>query len=148
MKAQVLTRETIRGLGVHKRTLPEFGIGDTVAVSLRVKELDKVQTDKTGKEVYKERIQLFQGDVIARRKKGASSTFIVRKVANGVGVERIFPDHAPVVEKVEIVRRGSVRRAKLYYVRDRVGKSARIAPAKEKKTGRGAEQLEAAASSE
>jgi large subunit ribosomal protein L19 len=130
MKAQKLTKETIRDLGIQKRQLPDFTIGDTIAVSLKVKELDKVQTEKTGKEVYKERIQLFQGDVIARHKKGASSSFIVRKITNGVGVERIFPDNAPIVDRVEVVRKGSVRRAKLYYIRDRVGKSARI---KEKK---------------
>jgi large subunit ribosomal protein L19 len=130
MKAQGLTRETIREIGVQDRQLPEFGIGDTVAVSLRVKEIDKVQTEKTGKDVYKERIQIFQGDVIARRKKGASGTFTVRKITNGVGVERIFPDYSPSLDSISVVRRGAVRRAKLYYIRDRVGKSARI---KEKK---------------
>jgi large subunit ribosomal protein L19 len=135
MKAQGFTRETIREIGVQDRQLPEFGIGDTVAVSLRVKELDKVQSDKTGKEVYKERIQVFQGDVIARHKNGASSSFIVRKITNGVGVERIFPDHAPIIEGIDVVRRGAVRRAKLFYIRDRVGKSARI---KEKKMVSGA----------
>lgn len=114
MKAKQLTRETIRSIGMQERQLPEFGIGDKIAVSLRVKEGDK------------ERIQIFEGDVIARRKKGASSSFTIRKITNGVGVERILPDHSPLIDDIKVIRRGDVRRAKLYYVRERLGKSARI----------------------
>lgn len=114
MKAQGLTRETIRNIGIREQQLPKFSIGDTVAVSLRIKDGDK------------ERIQVFQGSVIARHTKGASSSFTVRKITNGVGVERIFPDHAPIIEDIKVIRRGAVRRAKLYYVRDRVGKMTRI----------------------
>lgn len=114
MKAKQLTRETIREIGTQNRQLPEFGVGDRIAVSLRIKEGDK------------ERIQVFEGDVIARRKKGASSSFTVRKITNGVGVERIIPDHSPLIESIKVIRQGTVRRAKLYYLRDRVGKSSRI----------------------
>ena len=73
------------------------------------------------------RVQVFEGDVIARRGSGSAETFTVRKISfNGVGVERIFPVHAPVIDKIEVLRRGKVRRAKLYYLRDRVGKKAKI----------------------
>ena len=94
--------------------LPEFGSGDTVRVHVRIKEGDK------------ERIQVFQGDVISRRGGGTGATFTVRKISSGVGVERIFPVHSPNVAKVERVRKGMVRRSKLYYLRDLTGKSARI----------------------
>jgi large subunit ribosomal protein L19 len=130
MKAQGFTRETIREIGTRDHKFPEFSVGDTIAVSLRIKELDKAQAEKTGTEVYKERIQVFQGDVIARFKKGASSSFTVRKISNGVGVERIFPDHAPIIARIEVIRKGAVRRAKLYYIRKRVGKAARISEKK------------------
>ncbi len=95
--------------------LPKFNVGDTVRVHFRIVEGEK------------ERIQVFEGVVIAR--KGAESpaaTFTVRRVAFGEGVERVFPLHSPRVEKVEVIREGQVRRAKLYYLRDRVGKSARV----------------------
>ena len=95
--------------------LPDFGPGDTVKVHVRVTEGER------------SRIQLFEGDVIARRGSGARETFTVRKISfNGVGVERIFPVHAPVIDKIEVLRHGKVRRAKLYYLRDRVGKKAKI----------------------
>ncbi|MGA0255195.1 MAG: 50S ribosomal protein L19 [Bacteroidetes bacterium] len=94
--------------------LPEFEAGDTVNVHVRVVEGEK------------ERIQQYQGVVIAFRASGARRTFTVRKVSNGVGVERVFPLNSPKIAKIEVVRRGSVRRAKLYYLRERVGKSARI----------------------
>ena len=94
--------------------LPEFGPGDTVNVHVRVIGGDK------------ERIQQYQGVVIAMQGKGAGRTFTVRKVSNGVGVERIFPLYSPKIAKVERVRQGHVRRAKLYYLRSRRGKSARI----------------------
>lgn len=115
MKANKLTKETISQIGITDRGFPTFNIGDTLAVSLRIKEGDK------------ERIQIFEGDVIARNIHGISSTFTVRKIsANAVGVERIFPDYSPLIESIKVVRRGDVRRAKLYYLRDRVGKAARV----------------------
>lgn len=115
MKANKLTKETICGLGVEPRAFPDFSIGDTIAVSQWITEGTK------------KRIQVFQGDVIASHQKGASSTFMVRKIgANSVAVERIYPYYAPFIESISIVKRGKVRRAKLYYVRDRVGKKARI----------------------
>ena len=93
--------------------LPEFGPGDTLKVHVRVVEGTK------------ERIQVFQGAVIARQGDGMRETFTVRNVSYGVGVERTFPVHAPSVAKIEVVSRGDVRRAKLYYLRDRVGKAAK-----------------------
>lgn len=96
------------------KDVPPFRAGDTVRVNVRVKEGDK------------ERIQAFEGVVIARRGAGVSETFTVRKVSNGVGVERIFPVHSPMLESITVVRRGAVRRAKLYYLRDVTGKAARI----------------------
>ena len=93
---------------------PEFAPGDTIRVHVRVKEGDK------------ERIQVFQGVVIGRRGGGTRETFTVRKISGGVGVERIFPFHSPIIDKVELMRRGKVRRAKLYYLRNLRGKAARI----------------------
>lgn len=97
-----------------KRQLPEFFPGDTVKVQLKVHEGDK------------ERIQAFEGVVIRRRGDGLRATFTVRKVTYGVGVERTFPIHSPLLEKIERTRRGRVRRAKLYYLRTLKGKAARI----------------------
>lgn len=97
-----------------KDDLPDFRAGDTVRVHVRVVEGEK------------ERIQIFQGVVIARRGGGTRETFTVRKISGGVGVERIFPLHSPVIDRIEVVRRGKVRRAKLYYLRDLRGKAARI----------------------
>jgi large subunit ribosomal protein L19 len=114
MKAHSLTRETIRHIGEKEQQIPEFAVGDTVAVSLKVKEGDK------------ERIQVFQGDVIARHKKGASSSFVVRKFSNGVAVERILPENSPLIQGLTVIRHGVVRRAKLYYLRDREGKASRL----------------------
>ena len=94
--------------------IPDFRAGDTVRVHARIVE---------GKS---ERIQVFEGVVIKRRGEGVSETYTVRKISNGVGVERTFPVHTPRVEKIEVVRQGRVRRAKLYYLRDRQGKAARI----------------------
>lgn len=99
--------------------LPEFHPGDTLIVHVRVREGDK------------ERIQVFKGDVIQIRGGGTSATVTVRKVSNGVGVERIFPLHAPSIAKFEVVRRGDVRRAKLFYLRGLTGRAARI---KERRT--------------
>ncbi len=97
-----------------KDDIPEFGPGDTVRVHVRVLEGEK------------ERIQLFQGAVIGRQGNGSTETFTVRKVSKGIGVERIFPLHSPRVAKVERLRRGKVRRGKLFYLRGLKGKSARI----------------------
>ncbi|MDE3128747.1 MAG: 50S ribosomal protein L19 [Gemmatimonadota bacterium] len=98
--------------------IPAFRPGDTLRVNVRVKEGDK------------ERIQAFEGVCIARRGSGVSETFTVRKISNGVGVERIFPVHSPMIGSLDVVRRGRVRRAKLYYLRHLTGKATRI---KEKK---------------
>ncbi len=100
------------------KDVPPFRAGDTVRVNVRVKEGDK------------ERLQAFEGVVIARKGEGVSKTFTVRKISNGVGVERIFPLHSPMLESVNVVRRGRVRRAKLFYLRELTGKATRI---KEKK---------------
>ncbi|RJQ84939.1 MAG: 50S ribosomal protein L19 [Desulfobacteraceae bacterium] len=94
--------------------IPDFVPGDTVRVHVKIKEGDK------------ERIQVFQGVVISRRKGGINSSFTVRKVSYGVGVERVFPLHSPVVDHIEVVTRGRVRRAKIYYLRRLRGKAARI----------------------
>ncbi|MBC5737885.1 MULTISPECIES: 50S ribosomal protein L19 [Oscillospiraceae] len=93
---------------------PKCDIGDTVRVHIRVKEGNR------------ERIQVFEGTVIAKKHGGIEETFTVRRISYGVGVEKVFPVHAPSIEKIEVVRHGRVRRAKLYYLRDRVGKSAKI----------------------
>lgn len=97
-----------------KTELPKFEIGDTVVVHNKIVEGTR------------ERIQLFEGTVIAKRHGGISETFTVRRIAYGVGVEKTFPLHSPKVAKVEVIRHGKVRRAKLYYVRDRVGKAAKV----------------------
>ena len=94
--------------------VPEFAAGDTVKVHVKVVEGNR------------QRVQVFQGVVIARRGGGVNESFTVRKVSFGVGVERTFPLHSPIIDKIELVSRGDVRRAKLYYLRDRVGKAARI----------------------
>jgi large subunit ribosomal protein L19 len=98
---------------------PEFAPGDTIRVQYRVREGDK------------SRLQAFEGVCIARRGGGLGETFMVRKISSGIGVERVFPLHVPTVEQIEVVRRGRVRRAKLYYLRELRGKSARI---REKRT--------------
>lgn len=97
-----------------KTELPKFEIGDTVVVHNKIVEGSR------------ERIQLFEGTVIAKRNGGISETFTVRRIAYGVGVEKTFPLHSPKVAKVEVIRHGKVRRAKIYYVRDRVGKAAKV----------------------
>ncbi len=94
--------------------IPDFGPGDTVRVHVKIKEGDK------------ERIQVFEGVVIRKRKGNIGATFTVRKVSYGIGVERIFPLHSPAIEKIEVIRRGKVRRSRLYYLRGLKGKAARI----------------------
>ena len=108
---QTLEREEIARLG---RTIPAFAPGDTVVVSVNVVEGTR------------KRLQAFEGVVIAKRNRGLNSSFIVRKVSSGEGVERTFHTHSPLIASIEIKRRGDVRRAKLYYLRERSGKSARI----------------------
>jgi len=100
--------------GQLKEEKPSVSIGDTVKVHVKIREGEK------------ERIQIFEGTAIARRGSGVSETFTVRRLSYGVGVERVFPFHSPNVVKVETVRRGRVRRAKLYYLRGRVGKAAKV----------------------
>ncbi len=102
-----------------KTHLPEFRPGDTVKVNFQVKEGDKV------------RIQVFQGVVISRRGSGTGETFTVRKISGGIGVERVFPVHSPKIDSLEVLRAGKVRRAKLFYLREKTGKAARI---KERRT--------------
>ena len=97
-----------------KAEVPSFRIGDTVKVHVKIKEGEKY------------RIQVFEGTVIAKKHGGINETFTVRRVAHGCGIERVFPVHSPVVDKVEVVRTGKVRRSKLYYLRDRVGKAAKV----------------------
>ena len=100
--------------GSIKAEKPQFNVGDTVRVDVRIKDGDR------------ERIQAFEGTVIAKKHGGISETFTVRRVAHGCGIERVFPLHSPVVDRVEVIRKGKVRRAKLYYLRDRVGKAAKV----------------------
>ncbi len=97
-----------------KENAPQVNIGDTVRVHVKIREGER------------ERIQLFEGTVIAKNNSGVAETFTVRRVTYGVGVERVFPVHSPNVDKVELVRKGKVRRSKLYYLRDRVGKAAKV----------------------
>ncbi|HEB58396.1 MAG TPA: 50S ribosomal protein L19 [Gammaproteobacteria bacterium] len=97
-----------------KADVPEFGPGDTVVVQVKVKEGNR------------ERLQAFEGVVIARRNRGLNSSFTVRKISHGEGVERVFQTHSPLIDNIKVKRRGDVRRAKLYYLRERQGKSARI----------------------
>ena len=96
------------------KQIPEFGPGDTVVVQVKVKEGDR------------ERIQAFEGIVIAKRNRGLNSAFTVRKISHGTGVERVFQTHSPLISEIQVKRRGDVRRAKLYYLRDLTGKAARI----------------------
>lgn len=97
-----------------KSEIPEFSIGDTVKISVNIREGER------------ERIQMFEGTVIARKGSGVAETFTVRRVSYGVGVERVFPVHSPNVKDIQVIRHGKVRRSKLYYLRDRVGKAAKV----------------------
>lgn len=97
-----------------KENVPSFNVGDTVKVYNKIKEGNR------------ERIQIFEGTVIKRQNGGAKETFTVRKFSNGVGVEKTWPLHSPIVTKIQVVRKGKVRRAKLYYLRERIGKKAKV----------------------
>lgn len=115
MKAANYSKETILEIGTESRNFPDFRVGDSVEVSLFVTEGSK------------ERLQSFAGDVIAYRRHGIATTFTVRRIgANNVGVEKIFPYYSPIINAIKVLKRGRVRRAKLFYVRDRIGKAARI----------------------
>ena len=105
--------KTIAASSVKSEIL-EFSIGDTVKISVNIREGER------------ERIQMFEGTVIARKGSGVAETFTVRRVSYGVGVERVFPVHSPNVKDIQVVRHGKVRRSKLYYLRDRVGKAAKV----------------------
>lgn len=107
-KIEMIEKEQMR------TDLPDFKAGDTVKVHVKIKEGDK------------ERIQVFEGTVIKKRKGNNKASFIVRKISYGIGVERIFPLHSPLIEKIDIIQRGRVRRARLFYLRKRRGKAARI----------------------
>ncbi|MCF8198527.1 MAG: 50S ribosomal protein L19 [Sulfuritalea sp.] len=122
---QQLETEEMERLGA---TVPDFAPGDTVIVSVKVVEGDR------------KRVQAFEGVVIAKRNRGLNSNFIVRKISSGEGVERTFQTYSPLIASIEVKRRGDVRRAKLYYLRDRSGKSARI---KEKLTRRASPAVKA-----
>ena len=126
MIEQLEQEEAARVLG--DKEIPDFSAGDTLRVHVRIKEGER------------ERIQVFEGVCIARNGGGLNESYTVRKISFGEGVERVFPVYSPNVEKIEIKRKGKVRRAKLYYLRDRRGKSARIA---ERVSGRGIEKREA-----
>ncbi|MEE9423527.1 MAG: 50S ribosomal protein L19 [Methylococcales bacterium] len=111
-----MMNEIIKQIEAEQMTkdIPEFGSGDTVVVQVRVKEGNR------------ERLQAFEGVVIARRNRGLNSAFTVRKISHGEGVERVFQTYSPLIESIQVKRRGDVRRAKLYYLRDLSGKAARI----------------------
>ena len=115
---QMLEAETVAALSEGKK-IPEFRAGDTLRVGVKVVEGDR------------SRVQMYEGVCIARSNKGVNSNFTVRKISFGEGVERVFPLYSPIIESIEVVRRGDVRRAKLYYLRGRTGKAARIAERRE-----------------
>ena len=120
---EIIEREEIDRL-TEARELPEFGPGDTVRINVKVTEGSR------------ERVQAFEGVCIARKNRGLNSSFTVRKISYGEGVERIFPLYSPVIDSIQVVRRGAVRRAKLYYLRGRRGKSARIAEKRDDRRGK------------
>lgn len=115
MKASYLTKETVLSVGLTERNFPNFNVGDTIEVDQLIQEGDK------------ERVQKFAGYVIAFHHNGAGTTFIVRKIASGgIGVEKIFPYYSPTISAIKVVKEGHVRRAKLFYLRDAVGKAAKV----------------------
>ncbi|HET9336803.1 MAG TPA: 50S ribosomal protein L19 [Sphingomicrobium sp.] len=127
---QMLEAETVAALSEGK-TIPDFRPGDTLRVGVKVVEGERA------------RVQMYEGVCIARSNKGVNSNFTVRKISFGEGVERVFPLYSPIVDSIEVVRRGAVRRAKLYYLRGRRGKSARIAERRDTRPEKGTESSEA-----
>jgi len=123
---QMLEAETVAALSEGKK-IPEFRAGDTLRVGVKVVEGDR------------SRVQMYEGVCIARSNKGVNSNFTVRKISFGEGVERVFPLYSPIIDSIEVVRRGAVRRAKLYYLRGRRGKSARIAERRDTRPAKGSE---------
>jgi large subunit ribosomal protein L19 len=123
---QQLEREQVERL-TGERAVPEFAAGDTVRVNVKVIEGNR------------ERVQAFEGVCIARRNRGVNSSFTVRKISYGEGVERVFPLYSPRIDSIEVVRRGRVRRAKLYYLRGRTGKAARILERRDDRPAAGSE---------
>ena len=123
---QMLDAETVAALSEGKN-IPEFRPGDTLRVGVKVVEGDR------------SRVQMYEGVCIARANKGVNSNFTVRKISFGEGVERVFPLYSPIIDSIEVVRRGAVRRAKLYYLRGRRGKSARIAERRDTRPAKGSE---------
>ena len=130
---QTLEAEQVKALSKKKKA--DFDPGDTVKVNVKV--VEESFDEKTKQTKRRERLQGFEGVVIARQGQGLNENFTVRKISYGEGVERVFPVHSPLVDSVEVLRRGRVRRAKLYYLRGRRGKAARIT---EKTGGAGAEE--------
>ena len=126
---QMLEAETVAALSEGKN-IPEFRAGDTLRVGVKVVEGDR------------SRVQMYEGVCIARSNKGVNSNFTVRKISFGEGVERVFPLYSPIIDSIEVVRRGAVRRAKLYYLRGRRGKSARIAERRDTRPEKGTESSE------
>lgn len=114
MNRQLTIEQTVASQLKDAKSFPPFSVGDTIDVHYKIIEGDK------------ERVQVFQGVVIRRQGGGLQETFTVRKVSYGVGVERTFPVHSPIIDRIEVATRGDVRRAKLYYLRDRVGKAAKV----------------------
>jgi large subunit ribosomal protein L19 len=127
---QTLEAETVAAL-TEGKTIPDFRPGDTLRVGVKVVEGER------------SRVQMYEGVCIARSNKGVNSNFTVRKISFGEGVERVFPLYSPVVDSIEVVRRGAVRRAKLYYLRGRRGKSARIAERRDTRPAKSTESSEA-----
>ena len=126
---QTLEAETVAALSEGKN-IPEFRPGDTLRVGVKVVEGER------------SRVQMYEGVCIARSNKGVNSNFTVRKISFGEGVERVFPLYSPIIDSIEVVRRGAVRRAKLYYLRGRRGKSARIAERRDTRPAKGTEGSE------
>ncbi len=126
---QMLEAETVAALSEGKN-IPDFRPGDTLRVGVKVVEGDRA------------RVQMYEGVCIARSNKGVGSSFTVRKISFGEGVERVFPLYSPIIDSIEVVRRGAVRRAKLYYLRGRRGKSARIAERRDTRPEKGSESNE------
>jgi len=137
---QQLEAEQVIALTKKKKT--EFGPGDTVKVNVKV--VEESFDEKTKQIKRRERIQAFEGVVLGRQGQGLNENFTVRKISYGEGVERIFPVHSPLVDSVDVLRRGRVRRAKLYYLKGLTGKKARIVERQDKDRGKGGNDSEAA----